>query len=328
MALRVNESFEEFNRDFVNLLNSRTQKARSSRSWLIQQLDSLDTKEDLFFPFKYQNKHINYGSFQRKTKIKELDDVDMMLCLTADGATYTRHSPSHYSIYTVNAGERLKKLSDDNVLNSRRVVNKFVDSLSNISQYQSAELNRRGEAAVLNLQSYEWVFDIVPCFYTDLDFYLIPDGQGNWKPTDPRIDQERTKNANPSNNAKALQLIRTLKYWNRRNSTYTIPSYLFENLVLNFIERKASSLSYIDFDIRDFFLYLSSAILSSVNDPKGFQEDLNSFNLDEKYAISRKADEAFEKAKIAVHEETSNFNQKKAINKWKEIFGEAFPSYT
>lgn len=327
MATSVNSAFNEFNKDTVNLLKDRTDRARTSRNWLVTQLNGLDSKEDLNFPFKSESKHINYGSFERKTKIRELDDVDLMFCFTADGATYTKYSTNHYKINTPNAGQRLKNLSDSDILNSRRVVNKVKNSLSQIGQYKSAELNSRGEAATLSLTSYEWVFDIVPCFFTDIDLYLIPDGNGDWKPTDPRIDQKRTTDVNQSKDGRTLQLIRILKYWNRRNSTHTIGSYLFENIVINFANSKTELSQWIDFDIRDFFYYLSSAIFNSVYDPKGFQGDLNTFTFSEKTAISIKADWAFEKAKEAVYAETNEKDQQKSINKWREIFGPYFPTY-
>jgi hypothetical protein len=327
MATSVNSAFNEFNNDIVNLLKDRTDKARTSRDWLFTQLNGLDSKEDLDFPLKNESKHVNFGSFQRKTKIRELDDVDLMFCFNGNGATYTKYSTNHYKINTPNAGQRLKNLSDSDILNSRRVVNKVKNSLSQIGQYKSAELHSRGEAATLSLNSYEWVFDIVPCFFTDIDLYLIPDGNGDWKPTDPRIDQKRVTDANQTKDGRTLQLIRILKYWNRRNSTYTIGSYLFENIVINFANSKTELSQWIDFDIRNFFYYLSSAILNSVNDPKGYQGDLNTFTFSEKTAISKKADWAYEKAKEAVYAETNEKDQQKSINKWREIFGPDFPTY-
>ena len=328
MATSVNTAFKEFNKEFIDLLKERTDRARSSRNWLYGQLNSLDSKEDLNFPFKYEMQHINYGSFERRTKIRELDDVDLMFCLVADGARYTKPDFSNtYTIHTTNAGERLKNLSDSNILNSTRVVNKFKNSLSQIEHYKSAELHSRGEAATLSLLSYEWVFDIVPCFYTDTELYLIPDGKGNWQPTDPRIDQNRITIANQENKGLVLQLTRTLKYWNRRNSTHTISSYLFENIVINFVNSKAVLNDYNDINIRDFFYYLIAAILNSVYDPKGFQGDLNTYTFAEQEAISRKADWAYEMAKEAEYAELTEKDQKKSISLWREIFGNDFPIY-
>lgn len=326
MAKTVDTSFIEFNRDIVNLNPDRTTKAISSRDWLLGQLTTLDSKEDLNFPFEYSNKHIKFGSFARKTKIRELDDIDIMFCYTANGATYIKDG-STYFIQTPNAGERLKMLSDNDILNSRRFVNKVKNSLSEIEHYKSAELHSRGEAATLSLQSYEWVFDIVPCFYTDTDLYLIPDGNGNWKATDPRIDQNLVTSTNQNYNGKLLQLIRTLKYWNRYNFSKAIGSYLFEQFVVNFVNTKAELSQWIDLDIRDFFFYLKNNIYNDVYDPKGIQGNLNNLTFDQRYSISNKADWTYNKAFEAFYSETSEKNQEKAINKWREIFGTKFPIY-
>ena len=75
------------------------------------------------------------------------------------------------------------------ILNSRKVIEKFKSGLNNVSQYGSSEINRYQEAVTLKLLSYTWNFDIVPCFFTADDvngknYYLISDGNGDWKKTD------------------------------------------------------------------------------------------------------------------------------------------------
>lgn len=326
MATTVNSAFDEFNKNVVNLDPDRTSKAISSRDWLWGQLNKFDSKEDLNFPFKYEDKHIKFGSFARKTKIRELDDIDLMFCLTADGATYTLYGSTYY-INTPNAGTRLKKLSDNDILNSRKIVNKLKSSLSGVEHYKSAELHSRGEAATLSLSTYEWVFDIVPCFYTDTGLYLIPDGVGNWKATDPRIDQNLVTETNQAYNGRLLQLIRILKYWNRHNSSFTIGSYLFEQIVINFVKGKAELSEWIDFNIRDFFSYLSIHIYYAVNDPKGIQGNMNDLTYEQKKSISDKAQWAYNKAVEAIDAETNNKDQEKAVGKWREIFGSKYPKY-
>lgn len=326
MATTVNSAFNEFNQDFVNLIPDRTNKAISSRDWLLTQLNKFESKEYLNFPLKYEDRHIKFGSFARKTKIRELNDIDLMFCLTANGATYTLCNSTYY-INTLNAGNRLKNLSDNDTLNSRKVVNKLKSALSEVEHYKSAELHSRGEAATLNLQTYEWVFDIVPCFYTDTELYLIPDGNGNWKATDPRIDQNLVTKTNQNYSERLLQLIRTLKYWNKHNSSFTIGSYLFEQIVINFTKNKTELSQWIDFNIKDFFSYLSTHIYDTVNDPKGIQGNLNCLTYEQMKSISDKAQWAYNKAVEAIDAETNKKDQEKAIGKWYEIFGNKFPKY-
>lgn len=329
MAQTVNSAFNEFNKDYVNLDPLKTNTAHNSRDWLYMQLNNFPDNIESF-PLKYEDRHIKFGSFARNTKIRELDDIDLIYCLHADNAYYSRNSfyQNIYYINTENAGERLKNLSAGNQLNSIRVVNKFVSSLANIEQYKSAKIHRRQEAATLNLTSYDWTFDIVPAFYTTAGFYLIPDGNGNWKATNPELDQQYTTTVNQKHKFSVHQLVRTLKYWNRRAQMPTISSFLFENLVLNFADSKTELSDYIDVNLINFWSYLESAIYNNVRDPKGIDANLNNLSYDDKTKISTKAKETYTKGYDAYQLETNDKNQNSAINKWREIFGSDFPQYS
>jgi len=328
MAKTVNEAFITLNKKFVNLIPDRTQIARSSRDWLIEQLISLPSK-NIDFPKLYSNMSIRYGSFARNTKISPLDDIDLVLTFSGEGSTYLTVSyGTHYVLTVPESATLLRKLcNDDGTLNSIKVVNKIVSSLGKIEHYKFAERHRKQEAATLNLSSYEWSFDIVPAFYTDTKYYLIPDGQGGWKATDPRIDQERVNRINLKHEGKALQVIRTLKYWNRRATMTTVPSYLFENLILKYLEEIQSISDHIGINLINFWYSLKSAIYLDVPDPKGFQGSLNTLSNDQKAGISAKANDAYIKGFEAYKVETQEKNQIDAINKWIEIFGNEFPKY-
>lgn len=326
MSTTVNNAFNDFQEKVVNLNKNKTEKARNSRDWLWKQLNRLDIKDNLYFPYKYEDKHIKFGSFARKTKITPLDDIDLIFCLSACFSYYQQSDKNTYTIHTENADERLKKLSYNNILNSCRVVNKLKSALYNIEHYKSCDLHSRGEAVTLKLSSYDWNFDIVPSFYTETGFYLIPNGEGNWKATNPRIDQKLITDINKKNNNNLLQLIRTLKYWNKHNSSYTINSYLFEQFIINYTKQVYLS-ERIYYYIIYFFNYLSSNIYNEVLNPKGFQGNINTLAYEQKFSISKKAKWAYNKAIEAYKAEIYEKNQEKAINKWREIFGSNFPKY-
>ena len=325
MSETVNSAFNKFNKEYINLDTERTKKARSSHDWLFGQLESLPSKIN-DFPRLYDNMHVKFGSFSRRTKIRELDDIDSILTFAADGATYTKSIfGNDYTLTVPESAENLRSLCNtDGTLNSIKLINKIILGLSKIDQYKSAEIKRHQEAVILNLSSYEWVFDIVPAFYTDTGYYLIPDGSGKWKATDPRIDQSRINDISSKySDGRVLQLIRTLKYWNRRASTTTIPSYLFENIILTFCDNYTLS-DYIDFNLRDFWNVLQNSIYNEVPDPKNFQGNLNSLTFDERYSISQKAKDVYTKAIGAIQTETVDKNQAGAIKKWADIFGGNF----
>ncbi|MGS9273117.1 nucleotidyltransferase, partial [Salmonella enterica subsp. enterica serovar Infantis] len=74
--------------------------------------------------------------------------------------------------------------------------NAFKNRLKVIALVAQADIRRNQEAVTLLLVSKDWNFDIVPCFISSEDafgrtYYLIPDGYGHWKFTDPRKDRDR-----------------------------------------------------------------------------------------------------------------------------------------
>lgn len=328
MATTVNGAFKEFMSDSVNLAPTQTNIARTSRDNLIENIKGFSTYEDFFTI--YNDKCLRFGSFERHTKLRPLDDIDLMICISADGREYSSESNGTFNIIPNNWDEKNDLLDIyGNTLNSTKVINRYIAKLKSLNDYRKAEFHKNKEVARLQLKSYDWNFDIVPCFYTVDDFYLIPDGYGKWKKTDPRVDNLRATQINQKHNGNLLALIRLIKYWNKRRITYTISSYLLECMILNLYENKTASDNWwIDLEFRDTLQYLVSAICNAVNDPKGIQGDLNTFSVSERKKISESLNDIYQKSLIAISYEINDHNQKKAINKWREIFGFEFPEYT
>lgn len=330
MPKTVNGAFDEFLKETVNLDKDETTKARSSRDWLLGQINLFES--DTTFPKFYQEKDIHFGSFARRTKIRPLDDIDLMVCLSAQGGHYNEFS-DRIEI-TINPETNLKSFCNDNTttLNSIKVVNKFVNKLSSVPQYSSAEIKRNQEAATLNLKSYDWTFDIVPCFFTVEDsnnrtYYLIPDGKGNWKKTDPRMDRDRTQSINQKHSGYILNVIRIMKYWNKRPTMPTMSSYLLENIIINYYDNQANCASqYVDVEIPNVLKYIETVIFNNINDPKNIQGNINSLSYEDKVKISNRAKLDYQKSIDARKLEDEN-EYEKSIKKWTEIFGDKFPKY-
>lgn len=184
----------------------------------------------------------------------------------------------------------------------------------------------------MQLSSYTWNFDIVPCFMTTtniygVSYYLIPDGNGHWKKTDPRIDKERISRINQTHDGNVLQVIRVMKYWNRRPTVPTMSSYLLETMILNYYEAKTTTASqYVDIELPDVIAYIHNNIMYDVNDPKNIQGNINKLTYDEKTKIKNKAYSDYYKAMEARQLEQDK-DMKGSINKWREIFGDSFPKY-
>jgi hypothetical protein len=140
MVQTVNKAFSIFLRDNVNLDSDKTQRARSSRDWLLSQIHLFPSK-DLSFPRLYSEKDIFFGSFARRTKKRELDDIDMMIALSAEGGIYHEFT-NKIEIYVSESAYKLKALCFDNTntLSSRKVINKFISLLNQVPQYEKAEI--------------------------------------------------------------------------------------------------------------------------------------------------------------------------------------------
>lgn len=332
MATTVVQAFNEFLADTVNLDSEKTKKARGSRDWLIGQIEHFPDNDEKS-PLIYSEMNIHYGSFARRTKKRPLDDIDIMICMKANGCTYLEYA-DRIEITAPDTATRFIDYRNDgtSILNSRKLINKFVDKLSAIPQYKKAEIKRNLEAATLDLYSYDWVFDIVPCFFTKEDlfgrtYYIIPDGKGNWKKTDPRIDRQRLSELNTSHDGNILNVIRTIKYWNKRATMPTMSSYLLENMIIEYYLTKTTKASkYVDIELVDVFLDLYSRVYNTINDPKGIQGNINNLSYDDKQKISKKAYDDYSTAFDARKLENEN-DMKGSINKWKEIFGNDFPKH-
>lgn len=336
MPYRVNACFEDFIRYQVNLDPDRTRVARTSRNNLLDNLKELSDAGTL--PKHYAEKNVHYGSFARSTKIRPLDDIDLMVCLSALGGHYTEITPN--ILYTIKMQDGLDFYDgikdDDGNLNSRKLINRIISGLNPLRDYKKAEIKRNQEAATLQLKSYEWNFDIVPCFYATDDFYLIPDGKGNWKKTDPRIDAQRMAQVKSrvslwNSNAKDLQtFIRLMKYWKKEKWSSCVGSYMFEQMVLDFSQTNGLRSDW-QSNVQNCLLSLSQHIQGTVNDPKGMQGDLNTLDSNTRSRYSQIAYTDYTIAGHAIIEEATSdmfhTTHERAIALWNEVFGDGFKKY-
>ena len=83
----------------------------------------------------FPDKHLKYGSFARRTKIRPLDDIDLMLCISGEGRTYTQFG----DVYCISGlqSDVTKNITFDNTyyLNSTKVINRLLKSLADKIMY-------------------------------------------------------------------------------------------------------------------------------------------------------------------------------------------------
>lgn len=332
MSTTVDSAFNEFMHDIVNLNPDIVSEAMISRDALLENISEFDSKDGFFDLCNSFNVH--FGSFARKTKCRELDDIDLMIGIAANGATY--NSSDYWNDIKITASTTNDAQKDctrnDGTLNSTQVANKFKKELENLREYSRSEIRRNGEAIILNLKSKDWSFDIVPCFHTVTEndgraYYLIPNGRGNWMKTNPDIDKNHVTTTNQSKDGRLLELIRLCKKWNRVKKIKTIPSYLLETMITNFADAQDELNKWIDLRFTEALKYIADNITGSVYDMKEIQEDINTLEILDRYAIKAKAQTDYEKACEASNAEIHEIDQEKAINKWGEILGSDFPEF-
>ncbi|WP_251717077.1 SMODS domain-containing nucleotidyltransferase [Lactobacillus agrestimuris] len=321
MPKTVNSAFRDFLDDEVNLDPGQSKRARDSRNYLLTNIAEFGKAADFFD--LYSDFNLYYGSFARKTKKKPLDDIDLMVGFSGNGYVY--HKEEDHYLISVNNEDKEYGCTDDGYLNSRKVIELLKSRLYQISNYQKAEMHRNMQAITLQLCSYPWNFDIVPCFYTIDEFYLIPNGYGKWERTDPRIDNDRTTKLNQKFGGHLLELIRLVKYLNSRKSTVTISSYLLEVIILNYYDNQNFNGNWkLDDNLKAVFREIATKVLNDIDDPKEIQGNINTLDWEDRYKIftffNRKAYEASE----AVLQRIIG-NEQKAIEIWGGIFGEDFP---
>ena len=332
MANTVWGAFDAFRKNTVDLDASVTQRARSSRNFLTDQLGKI-SREDTLFP-KLQEKYIPFGSFARRTKIRPLDDVDMLVLLVGSGTTAKRTSDSPYTywLHIDSSSAPLARFPDEyGYVNSTKILNKIRSSLYNINQYRQAGIKKTMQAVTLDLLSYSWTFDIVPAVPINdglggTAYYLIPNGYGDWIATDPRIDDTNTTTRNRQHSGNFLPTMRLLKYWNNRQHKPRLGSYYFETLALK-VFASAPLITSFPQALKYFFDYCPIYLQGTCPDPKNLGPALDAhvdWSMKQK-VVAALNDAATHAGYALTYEQLSNHSD--AIYWWGKVFGSEFPTY-
>lgn len=340
-ASTVKTAFKKFQSQIVDLDRVITNKGRASRDYLFDQIKKLAKNQPKFPPLS--GAYISFGSFSRKTKIRPLNDIDLLIILNNRSVNVEISYQQKASGYGVNMTAVCQvKITDSNsplqqftnnkgYVNSIKVLNRIKHCLTYITNYKNSGKNRRMQAVTLNIKSQPWTFDIVPAipiydYRNKVTHFLIPDGYGNWIRTNPKIDAESITSANIKHKGRLLSILRLLKYWNERRHKPILMSYYFETLVVQTFQY-ASEITNIPAALEYFFQNCNFYLMSSCPDPKKLGEALDidvSSNI--KQSISKALRNAASHARHAIAAESKN-DQKTAIYWWKKVFGLEFPNY-
>lgn len=327
MARTIQSALKQMIEENVNMPSERVKKARASRDWLLERIENFEKNtQHLYF---CKNFNLHFGSFSRRTKVRPIDDIDIMIGLNGhllywkDIYDY-KNCSIHLKSDVQTSGLWKDCLNEDKSLNSTKLLNKFKYALTNISHYESANIHRSQQAITLKLSSYEWNFDLVPCFHTTSGVYLIPNGKGGWMKTNPEKDQELVTSINKKHNGNFLELVRLVKYWNSKafdRKANIESSYLLEVMLANYYSSR-ESLSNIEYEFEQSLNYLRDNIRNTVDDPKNIEGNLNHLSDDEKTNLILRIDNDLKNIKDA-----KKVSMGQSFEYWKKVLGNKFPNY-
>ncbi len=328
MARTIQSALKQMIEENVNMPSEGVKKSRASRDWLLERIESFETStQHLYF---CKNFNLHFGSFSRRTKVRPIDDIDIMIGLNGH-LLYWNDNIYDYTNCSIHLKQDVQDsglwkdcLNEDKSLNSTKLLNKFKSALTNISHYENADIHRKQQAITLKLSSYKWNFDLVPCFHTTSGVYLIPNGNGGWMKTNPEKDQELVTSINKKHNGNFLELVRLVKYWNSKafdRKANIKPSYLLEVMLANYYSSR-EDLYDIEFEFEQSLNYLRTSIWNIVNDPKNIEGNLNHLIYEEKINLTSRINNDLKNI-----EDAKKVSAEQSFEYWKKVLGNEFPNY-
>jgi hypothetical protein len=216
----------------------------SSSQGALREFLRKENSRDPSFPVLLQTQDRDFlgGSFARHTKIWPLDDIDIFFPLDGFDLVYFRNQ-ERTSTTLVSDG----KISKNPLLGSRWMTGSYISS-SKLQQgfsdvlkrgYPTTEIEAADEAISIQTtigasENNEGLnFDAVPCVLVKPNdgstvFYLIPDGNGGWTQTNPRIDERLGADLQSYHNEAYRPAVKILKYWAKNKMQDKFGSYYTE----------------------------------------------------------------------------------------------------
>ena len=242
------------------------------------------------------------GSYGRNTAIDGFSDLDMVFELPS--SVYF-----NYDAYKGNGQSALLQAVRSSMQKT----------------YSSSSLGADGQVVTVSFTD-GITFEVVPVFTNNAESYNFPDSNdgGKWKTTNPRPEIQAIRDRNASCNGNLLPLCRMMRSW-KAEWDVPIGGLLIDTLAFQFIigwEYRNKSYLYYDFLCRDFFKWMSEqdSEQSYWKAPGSGQQVYG------KGLFQYKAKRCYNISLGAITHESANPKQEwSAKQKWREIFGSAFP---
>lgn len=242
------------------------------------------------------------GSYGRNSAIDGLSDLDMIFQLPY--ATYKQ-----YHNYVGNGQSALLQAVKTSIEKT----------------YSKTSIRADGQVILVPFTD-GITFEVVPGFINDDDSFTYPDANngGTWKVTNPRPEIAAIRNRNSDCNGNLVSLCRMMRSWKRQWSV-PIGGLLVDTLAYQFIENyeyRTKSYLYYDFMCRDFFKWMAE----QDENQEYWKAPGSGSYVYGKGLFQYKAKRCYNLSLEAVEHETATPKREwSAKQKWREIFGTAFP---
>jgi hypothetical protein len=189
---------------------------------------------------------------------------------------------------------------------------------------QTPDISRNGQAVTIRFS--DFAVDVVPAFNRQGGGYLIPNSRTqSWIATDPKRHVEIVGAANQAHDGDFVPLLKMIKAWNKKNNKY-FGSFHLEVLALTILN--GVKISDYPSGVRFYFDKARALIGQKNPDPAGYGGDVGSYiNTQEKILDAEaKFQLAFDRA-INAEAYAKQGNVRDAVDMWKRLFGDYFPTY-
>lgn len=241
------------------------------------------------------------GSYGRNTAIDGISDIDMVFELPL--ALYHQ-----YDGYTWNGQSSLLQAVRSSIQKT----------------YPNTSVGGDGQVVIVSFSD-GVQFEVVPVFTNSIGTYTYPDsnGGGTWRTTNPRAEIEAIRTRNSECNGNLVRLCRMMRAWKR---VWSVPigGLLIDTLAYQFIgswQHREESFFYYNYMCRDFFNYMKD----QDKEQEYWRAPGSHQPVYRKGLFQSKAGHCYNISLEAIEYELARYEWS-AKQKWREIFGNVFPS--
>lgn len=184
-----------------------------------------------------------YGSIDRRTKIKPLNDLDVFYVV----GTATKNPSIGHTLQDCKYTFGVDEHEPSNNISSKKLLFNLKSAI--IETYSQSDIHKKNEVVNVWLESYGVGFDIAPAFYVsddiENDYYLIPQGADShyWKETNPFTAKKAFNLINNNHNGLVRNVIKIVKYWFYKKKVVSPESYHLECVLCWYFLSLAESLN-------------------------------------------------------------------------------------